>query len=53
MIAGVDPDGLTGTLVHEVAAMAEAQGKVPPRHQWIDEYRETAMADAWEGCAAL
>lgn len=33
--------------------MAEALRKVPPRAQWVDEYRESAEADRWEGLASL
>lgn len=53
MIAGVDPDGLAGDVAQEVAAMAEAMGKAPPRARWIDAYRESEEADAVEGLASL
>jgi len=52
-MVGCDPDGLSGELVQEVAAMAEAMKRVPPRMGWIAEYVDEAQSDLWEGMAQL
>ena len=53
LMVGCDPDGLSGELVQEVAAMAEAMKRVPPRMGWIAEYVDEAQSDLWEGMAQL
>lgn len=52
-MAGVDPDGLAGATAQEVAAMAEAMRRVPPRALWVDEYRDAGQEETWEGLARL
>lgn len=33
--------------------MLEVMGKVPPRMEWIGEYRQAAQDDVWEGLARI